>query len=519
METIPGLLESAAVWRPDHPLFLFEGQVFTYGEINADANRLARALYELDLAAEAPVAVLMPSRPAFASVYYGIQKAGLIAAPLNAMFRPDEIVSMVNYLGATSLVCSPALLPLVEEKRSEMPDLAHVLVLPDEQDPVVPVGADDLGVRMARQPTEAPALDFSPSAVTTIFHTSGTTGRPKGAAQTHVNTLVGTRQFATFAGFRLQQERLLCALPLFNNFGSTAVLNLAVSTLSTIDLLEKWDTHQAVARVRDGANRFLGTPTMFIYLLEGHDPEVHGEIRLDACLVAGQKCPAEVRAAFEARFGCHLIDAYGATETHFVAATSIHAPQPAGTVGTEVGQASIRVEREDGTEAPVGEVGELILGGDTICAGYWRQEEHTVESFGPHGWRSGDLGYKDEEGYYYVVDRKKDLVITGGANIYPAELEHVLYEHQAISMATVIGIPDAVKGEIPVAYVVLKTGHSLDAAEAIAFMRDKLAAYKVPREFRFVAALPTSAVGKVLKRELRDQVLAELAGRELAGAK
>jgi long-chain acyl-CoA synthetase len=519
METIPGLLESAAAWRPEHALFLFAGRTFTYGEINADANKIAHALRELDIAADAPVAVLMPSRPAFASVYYGIQKAGLIAAPLNAMFRPDEIVAMVNYLGATSLVCSPALLPLVEEKRSEMPDLRYLLVLPDSQDPLVPSGADDLSARMADQSSVAPRLDFSPSSVTTIFHTSGTTGRPKGAAQTHVNTLVGSRQLATFAGFRLERERLLCALPLFNNFGSTAVLNLAVSTLSTIDLLEKWDTQEAVARVRDGANRFMGTPTMFIYLLEGHDPELHGEVRLDACLVAGQKCPAEVRAAFEARFGCNLIDAYGATETHFVAATSIHAPQPVGTVGTQVGQATIRVEREDGSEAPAGEVGELVLGGDTICVGYWRDEERTLESFGPYGWRSGDLGYQDDQGYFYVVDRKKDLVITGGANIYPAELEHVLYEHEAVSMATVIGIPDPVKGEIPVAYVVLKPGHTLDDAGIITFMRDKLAAYKVPREIRFVEALPTSAVGKVLKRELRDQVLAEMAGPEMAGVK
>jgi long-chain acyl-CoA synthetase len=226
--------------------------------------------------------------------------------------------------------------------------------------------------------------------------------------------------------------------------------------------------------------------------------------------VGGQTTPVDVRVAFEERFGTRLLNLYGATETHAVTLTPRHGPYPDGTVGHPIGQSTVRVVDEDGSEVAAGVVGELVLGGDTVCAGYWRDPERTAESFGPDGWRSGDLGYRDEDGYIYVVDRKKDLIITGGANIYPAEIEAVLHEHPAVAIATVIGIPDPVKGEIPKAFVVVKPGAGVGDGELLAFVRRRLAAYKCPRAIEFVDKLPTSPVGKVLKRELRDQVLASL---------
>jgi long-chain acyl-CoA synthetase len=392
-----------------------------------------------------------------------------------------------------------------------MPTLRHIAVLREGRRTELPAGVVDLETIMAAASPSDPPQPFRPDDVAAIFHTSGTTGLPKGAAQTHVNIVVGARQMAYFTGYRMLAERQVCPLPLFNNFGSTAVMNLNVNCLGSIALLERWDTAAVLdAFVRLGCNRFMGTPTMFIYLLQGHDPAVHGEVALGRCLVAGQKCPPEVRAAFEERFSCRLIDAYGATETHFITSMTAHGDNPEGTVGHPVGHATVRVEDDSGAEVGPGVVGELVLGADTVCAGYWRNPEKTAESFGPHGWRSGDLGFRDENGFYHIVDRKKDLIITGGMNIYPAEIEAVLYEHPGVAVATVIGMPDEVKGEIPRAYVVPKDGSEVTPAEILAWCREKMAVYKVPRDVVFMAELPLSPVGKVLKRELREQLLAQI---------
>lgn len=510
METIPQLLESAAAWQPDHPFIVFDERTLTYGQANCAANQLAHALLELGVPAGRPVAVYLPSQPTFALAYYGILKSGAITAPLNYLFKAQEVRQMVSYLGASAVITNVAGYATVRQVRDQLPDLEHVLVLREERDLPLPEGAVDLDRLMARAPVTNPGRLLSFDDVATIFHTSGTTGVPKGAAQTHLNVVLGSRQMTSMVGYRTARERLFCALPLFNNFGSTAVMNLIVNTLGTIVLQERWDTEQALQLiVRHGCNRVIGTPTMFIYLLQGHDPARHGAIRLDACLVAGQRCPVEVQTAFEERFSCVLVDAYGATETHFSTCTLRHGPRRPGSVGLPQAHARIKIIDDDKQEAPRGTVGEIVVGAETVCKGYWRNPEKTAESFDEDGWHSGDLGYLDDDDYLYIVDRKKDLIITGGANIYPAEVEEVLYTHPAVAFAAVIGIPDAVKGEIPRAYVVKKPGVEVAAAEVIAHCREQMAVYKCPREVVFAQSLPLSPVGKVLRRELREQVLRE----------
>jgi long-chain acyl-CoA synthetase len=490
-------------------MLVYRGQTSSYAEVNAEANRIAHALIEVGVPSGGAVALFLPSRPVFVAAYYGAMKAGAAAAPLNAMFTPAEVAAMVDYLGASVLVTTSQMAASLAGARGGMPGLRHTLVWPADGQ-AAPAGTVDLAALATSMPDTEPVQLFGPNAVASVFHTSGTTGRPKGAAQTHANIVIGGRQMVTHSGWRLLAEHVACPLPLFNNFGSTAILNMAVTALATLTVIERWDTEEVLSALRGGANRLVGTPTMYIYLLQGHDPGVHGEIRLDPCIVGGQTTPVDVRVAFEKRFGTRLLNLYGATETHAVTLTPLHGRYPDGAVGQPIGQSTVRVVGEDGSEVAAGVVGELVLGGDTVCAGYWRDPERTAEGFGPDGWRSGDLGYRDEDGYIYVVDRKKDLIITGGANIYPAEIEAVLYEHPAVAIATVIGIPDPVKGEIPKAFVVIKPGVDVGESELLALVRRRLAAYKCPRAIEFVGKLPTSPVGKVLKRELRDRVLASL---------
>jgi long-chain acyl-CoA synthetase len=511
VETVPQLLESAARWWPDHPMLEFGDRIFTYAEVNADANRFARALTAIGVEPDAAVALLLPSRPVFVTAYYGVMKAGAVVAPLNAMFTPAEVTSMVDYLGATVVVTTPDLAATAVAAAQQTEQAVQVVVW-DHKAGSAPEGTTDLYALAAATNAGDPAPSSRPDAVAAIFHTSGTTGRPKGAAQLHANIVLGGRQMVAHSGWRFRSERVVCPLPLFNNFGSTAILNMAVSAVATVVLVERWDSEAVLTAMSAGGARMVGTPTMYIYLLQGHDPNVHGDISLQPCIVGGQTMPVEARQAFEERFGCRLLNLYGATETHALAVTPLHGDYPDGSVGQPIGQGTVHVEDNEGREVAPGVVGELVLGGDTVCAGYWRDPERTAESFGPHGWRSGDLGYRDAAGYVFVVDRKKDLIITGGANIYPAEIEQVLYEHDEVVVAAVIGMPDPAKGEIPKAFVVRKPHAVVTTEELLQFLQCRLAKYKCPREIEFVETLPTSPVGKILKRELRDQVLVRRVG-------
>ncbi len=507
METVPQLLESAARWAPDHPLVITPDSSYTYGEIDIWANRIAQVLIERGIRPGDPVALHLPSRPIFVAAYYGTMKAGAVAAPLNAMFTAGEVAAMVDYLGASTVITTADLVATTLEAGGTLEQALDVLVWPDEHEAVD--GAADLRALAAAAPGNRLEVLPDPDSVAAVFHTSGTTGRPKGAAQTHANIVLGGRALSDRAGWRRGREVVSCPLPLFNNFGSTAVLNMVTATGGTLALVERWDVEAVLQTFQTGATQFVGTPTMYIYLLQSHDPAVHGEFGLDGGIVGGQTCPPEVSEGIHERFGFHPVNLYGATETHAATTTTRHGRHPVGTVGHPVGSVTIRIEDDGGTEVAAGKIGEVVIDSDSVCAGYWRDPERTTESFGPHGWRSGDLGYVDDAGYLFVVDRKKDLIICGGANIYPAEIEAVLYTHPSVAMATVIGLPDPVKGEIPTAYVVRAARcDPVSADDLRTLLRSQLAAYKCPRAFEFVDALPTSAVGKILKRELRDQVTA-----------
>ncbi|MEX0583100.1 MAG: AMP-binding protein, partial [Sneathiella sp.] len=314
------------------------------------------------------------------------------------------------------------------------------------------------------------------------------------------------RDMAVHGGLLWDKEVFLCALPLFNNFGATCMMNGAIFSGAKMIQMERWDTDAVLETItREKVTYLAGSPTMYLYLLREFDPSRHDLRSLKTCVTGGSPVAPNVMQQFEEKIGIPLLQIYGATEsTGYVTGETLFGIRKRGSAGMPIGGSRISIVDDNGAELPRGEIGEVRISGDTIGAGYWGDTETTTASFTPKGWLSGDLGYLDEDGYLFIVDRKKDVIISGGYNIYPLEVEDLLYQHPDIRICAVIGLPDKDKSEIPVAVAIPHAGHMLDAAEIIAFCRKNLSAYKSPRRVYTVDEMPLGPSNKILKRTLRD---------------
>ncbi len=338
-----------------------------------------------------------------------------------------------------------------------------------------------------------------------ILYTSGTTGKPKGAELTHENLHRNCASTSVaLAGFT-HEDVLLGALPLFHSFGQTCTMNGAVSVGATVTMIPRFDPEKALEILgRDGVTVFQGVPTMYNAMLHANGADSADASTLRLCMSGGAAIPVELIRGFEEKFGSPILEGYGLSETSPVA--SFNHPdreRKPGSIGTPIEGVEMQVWDEQGNELPQGEVGEIVIRGHNVMKSYWERPEATAEAINSDGWfRTGDMAKVDEDGYFFIVDRKKDLIIRGGYNVYPREVEEVLYEHPAIQEAAVVGIPDDALGEEVGAVVVLKEGGSLDAQEVKAYVKEQVAAYKYPRKVWFVDELPKGPTGKILKREI-----------------
>jgi long-chain acyl-CoA synthetase len=370
-------------------------------------------------------------------------------------------------------------------------------------------GAQTLGMLMAGQPPTFPTVQTSPDDTAVILYTSGTTGRAKGAELSHANMIMNAR-LADNMYERAQDDVHLVVLPLFHSFGQTVQMNSGFYTGSTISLLPRFDPDAALAAMeRDNVTIFAGVPTMYWALLNhpGADKynleKIAGNLRL--CASGGSAMPIEVMRAFEERFNVKILEGYGLSETSPVATFNRmdRATKP-GSVGVPVWGVDIRVVDEYDNDVPQGELGEIVIRGHNVMKGYYKKPEATAEAFRGGWFHSGDIGRFDEDGYLYIVDRVKDMIIRGGFNVYPREVEEVLMTHPAVSLAAVIGLPDEQYGEEVKAFVVPKHGAEIDEAELIAWSKENMADYKYPRHIEFRDTLPMNATGKILKIDLRQ---------------
>lgn len=499
MEVLGRMLARNVRLIPDRPFIVADGETITYRDFGARCARLAHVLRAEGVRRGERVGLYLPSTPLMAIAFWACQRLGAVPVPLSAMLRHGELRQLVARSGMAALVADATTHGYFAEIRDEFTALRCCLAGGGPAR-----GAVDLDARMAAVAAEFDDADVDPHDIAAIFFTSGTTGTPKGTAQSHFNQCASLRDMMVGHRSRYASETYLCAVPLFTNYGLVVNLNLCMYTGGTLVLHERWDTEKVLSDIgRHRATYFGGTPTMYVYLVNGHDPARHDLSSLRVCTAGGSPVPQPVVERFEALSGVRVVQVYGATE---VCGQSVMEPTAGlrrpGSTGLPVGSARITIiDPSTGTPLAAGETGEVVIGGDSVARGYFNDAEATAAAFGPLGWRSGDVGYVDADGFLFVIDRIKDVILTGGHNIYPLEVESVLYRNPAVAMCAVVGVPDATKGEIPVA-VIVRAPDAAASEDAIReWCRGQLAAYKVPRRVEFVDRLPIEAA-KVRKREL-----------------
>ena len=508
------ILDGSARRHPNRPALLCGDVVLDHAQVREAAGRLAAALVRLGVRQGDRVALMVPNRPEFVVAYFGILIAGAVVVPLNTLLVVDEVAYHLSDSEAVALVAWHELEAVTQEGMLGAPT-CRLLILAGAP-PSPGVGEvrrlEDLIASAGDMPlTETQADDTA-----VILYTSGTTGRPKGAELTHFNLFENARWCSERSRSSLPDQIVffgpgylsLCALPLFHSFGQVCVLHASLFHGGATLLMPRWDPEAALALMaRHAVTSFSGVPTMYFALLKAADGQ---DIRLPVlryCSSGGAPLPVEVLAEFERRFPCEIMEGYGLSETSPVA--TFHTPEfprRVGSVGKAIDGCTVRVVDDQDRPVPAGEVGEVVIRGRNVMKGYFRRPDATAEAMRGGWFHSGDLGRLDAEGYVFIVDRKKDMILRGGFNVYPRELEEVLYAHPAILEAAVVGVPHAEHGEEVVAAVALRPGAELTEADLAAYCRKHMAAYKYPRRLLFRETLPKGPTGKILKRTLREEL-------------
>lgn len=526
---LPQLLLQAAQRSPRSPALAYLGRTITYGALAAETARLAQAFRNLGVGPGERVAFLLPNCPQLVISFYAALCLGAVAMPLNPLLTPKEIDYQLTDSGARWLVVLDHLLPKVEETRAKA-NLTRVMVtsladyLPWPLNWLYPWKARRQGLATGFQPggnrlawrdlLQSPSLEDAPLPVSgdtaVLLYTGGTTGVPKAAALTHGNLLANVAQISAWLPrVRYGEERLVGVLPFSHSFGLTVCLNWPLSVGALIIMLPKFDIRMFFKAIKKHRPTMLpGVPTLFVALINHPEIARYDLTSLWACISGSAPLPLEVRDRFEALTNCRILEGYGLTEagpvTHI---NPIEGRRPPGSIGLPLPATAVRImDQETGTrELPRGEVGELVLKGPQVMQGYWQKEEETVLAL-RDGWLyTGDLARMEAGGYFYIVERKKDMIISGGYNIYPREVEEVLYQHPGVQEAVALGWPDDYRGEVVKAVIVPRDGLQMIPEEIQAFCRNQLAVYKVPQIIEFRRELPKSQVGKVLRRILREE--------------
>jgi long-chain acyl-CoA synthetase len=493
------ILREGALAHPDKPMLLLGPHALTYGEVDTLAGRLAAGLRAAGLRRGDAVAVQLPNVPEFVVTYFGALKAGLTVVPLNPLLKAPEIAYHLRDSAARLLVTFDAFAAEAARGVADAGDQVRMHVVGDADD-----AARFEELYAAEDDRDIEPMSSDDTAV--IIYTSGTTGRPKGAELTHFQMYMACSVAGDTFAYR-DDDVSMAVLPLFHVFGLSSVMNTAVYSGATLVLVPRFD----VGAVLDGIEQhrvtvFCGVPTMFIALMHA-DLSGRDVSSLRICVSGGASIPGEVIKGFEAAYpGAPILEGYGLSETCALATFNRSAEERrVMSIGKRMWGIEVRVVDDQDNPLPPGpdNVGEIVLRGHNVMKGYRGRPDATAEAMRGGWFHTGDIGYGDEDGFFYIVDRKKDLVIRGGFNVYPREVEEVLHEHPAVLEAAVVGRSDDRLGEEVVAFVSVRPGSSTTPEEMVGFCKERLAAYKYPREVRLVEALPKGPSGKVLKTDLR----------------
>jgi long-chain acyl-CoA synthetase len=488
---LAGLLTASAERDPDHVAIKLDDAELTYGALGGASAHIAGLLAEHGFERGDRVGIMLPNVPYFPVLYYGVLRAGGIVVPMNVLLKKREVAYYLSDSGAKLLFAWHG---FAEDAQAgaEQVGTECLRVTPGEFEQQVGAATPDTSL-----------ADTADDDTAVLLYTSGTTGQPKGAELTHANLTLNARGSAEL--FDLGSNGILLgALPLFHSFGQTCGMNATISDGGTLTLLPRFEPGKALEIIqRDRVNVFQGVPTMYGAMLHHPDRESYDVSSVQLCSSGGSAMPVELLRAFEEAFGCKILEGYGLSESSPVASFNHRdRERKPGSIGTPIRNVEMKVVDDEGEEVPQGEVGEIVIRGYNVMKSYWQRPEATAETI-VDGWlHTGDMGRIDEDGYFYVVDRKKELIIRGGYNVYPREIEEVLYEHPAVREAAVLGVPHDEYGEEVGAAVALKDGASATPEELRDYVKEQVAAYKYPRVVWIVDDLPKGPTGKILKREI-----------------
>lgn len=492
---LAAIIDQAARCRAASPAIVFNGRSITYAALNRAVDRVAALVRRLGLDPGDRVALLAPNRPEWVAAYYGVIRAGGVAVCLSAAYRRVEIDHLLRDCRARLLITAEALRDQVSDI-SGLPGLEEILSM--DHEPLASVfddqGPGDSGLR----PVDAEADDAC-----AILYTGGTTGTPKGAMLTHANILF-TSQNVCYHERTSPDDRAICFMPLNHVFGGNHIMNATFYGCATLVLHTGFDMDRVLASVRDDrVTRFYAVPTVFIRMLANTEAKKAFET-VTYCFSAATSMASEIVRQWKSVFGLTIHESYGMTESSSLVTFNHLYRHRIGSVGVPAGVVQVRLVDDEGRQVPTGQTGEVVISGPHVMKGYFDRPEESAAAI-RDGWlHSGDIGRFDEDGYLYIVDRIKDLVISGGLNVYPSEVEEVLYTHPAVDECSVLGLPDAEYGEAVTAFIVARPGQTMDQDGLRAFCKQSLASYKTPRRFIQVEELPKSPAGKILKRRIRE---------------
>ncbi|MFH2044480.1 MAG: long-chain fatty acid--CoA ligase [Pseudomonadota bacterium] len=518
MLNLATLLESSTRERPHHIAVIYNEIKLSYAAVNAAANQVANGIVGLGIQPGDKVALSCLNLPYFPIVYYGILKTGAVVVPLNVLLKPREIAYHLSDSDAKAYFCFEGTkqLPMGEtgwDSFQKTETCEHFILMQRDPDgPSSISNAKTLRDLISNQPSTFQTVSTDANDTAVILYTSGTTGRPKGAELSHVNMVLNARLSDTMYKAHVDDVHLV-VLPLFHSFAQSLQMNAGFYNCATISLTHRFDPDEVLEIMqRDNVTFFQGVPTMYVALLNYPEAEKYDLKKiantLRYCLCGGSAMPVEAMKAFEKRFKVKIHEGYGLTETSPAASSTFsltYRKYKPGSIGVPVWGVEIRIVDEKDNDVPQGEPGEIVIRGHNVMKGYYKNPLATKEAF-RNGWfYTGDIGRFDEDGYIYIIDRVKDMIIRGGFNVYSREVEEILLTHPDVALAAVIGVAHKKYGEEIKAFIVKKEGARTTEEEIKAWAKENLAAYKYPREIEFRDTLPMSATGKILKKELRQK--------------
>ena len=519
------LLDDAVVDNGDRPCTSFFRRRMTYGQIKRDSDAFAASLQRLGLTAGERVALLLPNSPQFVIAYYGILKAGAVVVALNPLANANELSVLLNDAESETLITIPLFLEKIAQLRDQTPlervisaRLADFMPLPlrllmkvrEWRQSASANGVHDLDFKKlveASPPAEFRPAEVDPHALAVLLYSGGTTGAAKGIMLSHFNCVANAHQIAAWGQLE-ETAKLLSVLPLFHGYGMSVNMNACLLAGGEMILVPRFNAEEVLKTIDRQKPTFLtGVPTMFVAFSNVPGVEKYDVSSLEGIFVGAAPLTQGIKDDFESKTGGRMIEGYGLTEAvTAIMANPYRGQHKIGSIGIPFPDVDVKiVDLDDGRDLPPGELGQIVLRSPTVMLGYYGREERTEEAL-VDGWlHTGDIGYMDEDGYFYITDRKKDLIIVGGFNVFPREIEEVLYQHPKVKEGVAVGIPDDYAGERVKVFAVLKEGETATEQAFIDYFREHLTRYKVPTEVEFRQELPKSVIGKILRRTLREE--------------